>query len=126
MRISDWSSDVCSSDLDRLAHRRRVRERNPRRALAGVLVQYFEIGVGGDRLAGDVVGIGLVEHRGLLCPQHPARGVNAPWHHEASSPSTRTRSVPSANRASSRSPACASPTPPPPPPSPSRTPAQPA
>src|SRR3546814_11811154 len=36
MRISDWSSDVCSSDLDRArqAHRRRARSPSPTTATA--------------------------------------------------------------------------------------------
>src|SRR3546814_3584240 len=35
MRISDWSSDVCSSDLDRSHRRRRQRLRGARRRGAG-------------------------------------------------------------------------------------------
>src|SRR3546814_6316938 len=35
MRISDWSSDVCSSDLDRLVHRRQADALPPRRHALG-------------------------------------------------------------------------------------------
>src|SRR3546814_5792793 len=33
MRISDWSSDVCSSDLDLVHHRHRLRDAEPRAAI---------------------------------------------------------------------------------------------
>src|SRR3546814_8389339 len=39
MRISDWSSDVCSSDLDATAHRRLRRRRAGPRSAAGAARQ---------------------------------------------------------------------------------------
>src|SRR3546814_10203856 len=51
MRISDWSSDVCSSDLDPLADGLEVREHAAQPAL--VDVRYADLlGVGLDRILG--------------------------------------------------------------------------
>src|SRR3546814_5101677 len=49
MRISDWSSDVCSSDLRRVDIRTRLGAR-----------AFFECGRGRDRLA-----LGVVDHLGI-------------------------------------------------------------
>src|SRR3546814_13356594 len=65
MRISDWSSDVCSSDLRRAAHRR-GRLVNPQR-LAGLGIQREDAGKAGgheDLLA--VGGNAAAEEAGIL------------------------------------------------------------
>src|SRR3546814_7446447 len=51
MRISDWSSDVCSSDLEQAVEKRRPRgEKQPRRG------KMFAIGIGHDEIGGiDIV-----------------------------------------------------------------------
>src|SRR3546814_6109334 len=50
MRISDWSSDVCSSDLDAILARRQIIDRP---AVVGDLLDLVEAIEGDDRVAAD-------------------------------------------------------------------------
>src|SRR3546814_3124019 len=76
MRISDWSSDVCSSDLDRARRERRVEHAAVELVLRRVLHRGDPVPVGlrdrGDRglAAEDLVVVERVPH-GLVVEQHP-------------------------------------------------------
>src|SRR3546814_20624897 len=63
MRISDWSSDVCSSDLPRLVGGAAAGERDPAAAARAQVA-----GVQGVAVAGQAVAAGVVDHRGDEMP----------------------------------------------------------
>src|SRR3546814_2013098 len=79
MRISDWSSDVCSSDLGRQVHDERrdllglgasTQGRTRRRAARRLVVVHRRVdATGTDRVDADVVGgeIGRASGRGRVC-----------------------------------------------------------
>src|SRR3546814_2844518 len=52
MRISDWSSDVCSSDLRRRRGRRRRRDLELRHVVGADLAQMTQVAPGWNRFAG--------------------------------------------------------------------------
>src|SRR3546814_9583972 len=68
MRISDWSSDVCSSDLHAFTHDGRVPSEKP-------LSRDAESGQDGPGIGGEEKERG--ERRTAIAPQHPAREPGA-------------------------------------------------
>src|SRR3546814_2571810 len=72
MRISDWSSDVCSSDLDQLpgargaGHRHRDQAGSETRGINGLIVvrrDATHIGIGATAAAGGLAGVTPADRR---------------------------------------------------------------
>src|SRR3546814_2084335 len=84
MRISDWSSDVCSSDLAHARH-------EARRPHIGVLVE--ALADGQPQLPeGDVIGNVRIAHRAEVDGIEAAQDIDAVLRHHAAGPAIAIRS----------------------------------
>src|SRR3546814_2705527 len=79
MRISDWSSDVCSSDLDRVGMVKRAVPHGVEGGRAAIVQADHDIAAddaldGADRAVGDTVRASAVDHnqalRTVILPEH--------------------------------------------------------